>query len=276
MKLMRCAAVLLVTFATAACGADQPESPVPEAAMPAVAEASTAPNQLSVGEEAAGWKLLFDGATFDGWRGLGRDAIPAEHWVIDDGTIHKVSSGNVPTAPDGQPLEGGDIMTVETFENFELVLEWKVAPGANSGIKYNVSEDMSISAPPRYAALGFEYQIIDDDSHPDAQLGPNRTSAALYDLIGPSSEKQLRPVGEFNEARLVFRGGHGEHWLNGAKVLEFDLASDEFAALLAASKYAPIEGFAERRAGHIVLQDHGDDIWFRSIRIRELPSSETH
>ena len=276
MKLIRCAAVLLVTFAMAACGTGQPELPVPDAATPSVAETSTAPNQLTAAEEAAGWKLLFDGATFDGWRGLGRDAIPQEHWVVADGTIHKVSSGNVPTAPDGQPLEGGDIMTVETFENFELVLEWKVAPGANSGIKYNVSEDMSMSAPPRHAALGFEYQIIDDDAHPDAQLGPNRTSAALYDLIGPSSRKQLRPVGEFNEARLVFRGGHGEHWLNGAKVLEFDLASDEFAALLAASKYASIEGFADRRAGHIVLQDHGDDIWFRSIKIRELPPPETH
>ncbi len=276
MKLIRCAVALLVTFAMAACGAGQPESPVSETATPAVAETSTAPNQLTAAEEAAGWKLLFDGATFDGWRGVGRDAVPQEHWVIDGGAIHKVSSGNVPTAPDGQPLEGGDIMTVETFENFELVLEWKVVPGANSGIKYNVSEEMSTSAPPRHAALGFEYQIIDDDSHPDAQLGPNRTSAALYDLIGPSSQKQLRPVGEFNEARLVFRGGHGEHWLNGAKVLEFDLVSDEFAALLAASKYAPIEGFADRRAGHIVLQDHGDDIWFRGIKIRELPVPETH
>ncbi len=276
MKLIRCAVALLVTFAMVACEAGQPESLVPETATPTVAEISTTPNQLTSAEEAAGWKLLFDGASFDGWRGLGRDAIPEEHWVIGDGTIHKVASGNVPTAPDGQPLEGGDIMTVETFDNFELVLEWKVAPGANSGIKYNVSEEMSTSAAPRHAALGFEYQIIDDDSHPDAQLGPNRTSAALYDLIGPSSEKQLRPVGEFNEARLVFRGGHGEHWLNGAKVVEFDLASDEFAALLAASKYASIEGFAQRRAGHIVLQDHGDDIWFRSIKIRELPPPETH
>lgn len=269
-------AVLTVIIMMAACGAGQPESPVPEAATAMATEVSTAANQLTAAEEAAGWTLLFDGATFDGWRGLGRDAVPQEHWVIDDGAIHKVSSGNVPTAPDGQPLEGGDIMTVATFEDFELVLEWKVAPGANSGIKYNVSEEMSMSAPPRHAALGFEYQIIDDDSHPDAQLGPNRTSAAMYDLIGPSSEKQLRPVGEFNEARLVFRGRHGEHWLNGAKVVEFDLASDEFAALLAASKYASIEGFAQRRAGHIVLQDHGDDIWFRSIKIRELPPPETH
>ena len=110
----------------------------------------------------------------------------------------------------------------------------------------------------------------------DAQNGPNRTTAALYDLIGPSSPTQLRSVGEFNEARVILMGGHGEHWLNGAKVVEFELASDEFAALLAASKYAPIGGFAERRAGHIVLQDHGDEVWFRSIRVRELPPPETH
>ena len=275
MKLIRWPVALLATIAMAACGAGPSDSPVPEAATPTATETSTAPNQLTAAEEAAGWKLLFDGVTFDGWRGLGRDAIPAEHWVIDDGTIRKVPSGNVPTAADGQPLAGGDIMPVETFGNFELVLEWKVTPGANSGIKYNVSEEMSMSAPPRSAALGFEYQILDGDLHPDAQNGPNRTTAALYDLIGPSPQTQLRSVGEFNEARVIFRGGHGEHWLNGAKVVEFDLSSDEFATLLAASKYAPIEGFAERRPGHIVLQDHGDEVWFRSIKIRELPP-ETH
>jgi hypothetical protein len=225
---------------------------------------------LSAEEASGGWELLFDGVTFDGWRGLGREGIPEAHWVIDDGTIHKVASGGVPTAADGQPLEGGDIMTTATYMNFELVLEWRVAPGANSGIKYNVSEAMSTAAEPRYAALGFEYQILDDDLHPDASNGPNRTAGAMYDLIDPSAAKHLMPVGEFNTARLVFNGGHGEHWLNGAKVVEFDLDSADFAGALAASKYAPIDGFADPRAGHIVLQDHGDDVWFRSIKIRKL------
>jgi hypothetical protein len=228
------------------------------------------PNTLTSAEEANGWKLLFDGRTFEGWRGLGLDSIPEGHWLIEDGSIRKVASGDVPTAADGQPLEGGDVMTTGTYRDFELAFEWKVGPGANSGIKYNVSEDMSTASPPVHAALGFEYQILDDDLHPDAQNGPNRTAAALYDLFPPAPNKSLQPVGSFNQGRIVFSGGHGEHWLNGVKVLEFDLGSDSFDSAFAASKYVPIEGFAEKRSGHIVLQDHGDDVWFRSIKIREL------
>ena len=117
---------------------------------------------------------------------------------------------------------------------------------------------------------GPEYQILDDDLHPDAQNGPNRTAGALYDLVPPHPAKVLRPVGEFNEGRIVFRDGHGEHWLNGVMVLEYDLGSPVFDSLFALSKYVPVEGFAHRRAGHIVLQDHGDDVWFRNIRIREF------
>jgi hypothetical protein len=244
------------------------EETAPEQIAPA---SELLPNTLSETERAEGWKLLFDGESFVGWRGLGRDAIPEGHWVIEDGNIRKVASGNVPTAPDGQPLEGGDIISVEAYEDFELVLDWKVDPAANSGIKYNVDEEMSASVPPPYAALGFEYQVLDDDLHPDAQNGPNRTAAALYDMIPPGADKLLRPVGEYNEARIVFHGGHGEHWLNGVKVVEFDLGTDRFANLLSASKYAPIEGFADRRTGHIVLQDHGDNVWFRNIKIRALP-----
>lgn len=216
------------------------------------------------------WRSLFDGVSFAGWRGVGRDTIPTAHWVVEDGTIRKLASGQVPTVADGQPLEGGDIMTVETFRDFELAFEWKVSPGANSGIKYNVSEAMSTAAEPRYAALGFEYQVLDDDLHPDAANGPNRQAGALYDMIGPDAGKVLRPVGEFNEGRIVFRHGHGEHWLNGMKVLEYDVASPRFNDLLAASKYAPIPDFAALRAGHIVLQDHGDDVWYRNLRIRMM------
>lgn len=160
-------------------------------------------------------------------------------------------------------------MTLDTYEDFELVFEWKVAPGANSGIKYNVSEDLSTSVPPEHAALGFEYQILDDDLHPDAENGPNRTAAALYDLVAPDESKPLRAVGEFNQGRIVFRDGRGEHWLNGELVLSYDLESEDFRDRLQASKYQPIPGFADRRAGHIVLQDHGDEVWFRQIKIRE-------
>ena len=220
--------------------------------------------------EAGEWTPLFDGESFAGWRGVGLDSVPAGHWVVEDGTIRKVASGTVPTAADGQPLEGGDIMTVATFRDFELRLEWKVSPGANSGIKYNVSEALSTGMPPVHAALGFEYQILDDALHPDAQNGPTRTAGALYDLVAAPADTPLRPVGSWNEARVLFADGHGEHWLNGVLVVEFDLSSASFDSALAASKYAPIEGFADRRTGHIVLQDHGDDVWFRNIRIREI------
>ena len=256
----------LLVVAAACSNGGEADSPMPTPNS----EDAAMPNTLTVAEAADGWTLLFDGATMAGWRGLGRDDIPNGHWVVEDGTLRKVDSGQVPTAADGQPLEGGDIMTIEAYENFELSFEWKVAPGANSGIKYNVSEALSMANPPRSAALGFEYQILDDDLHPDARNGPNRTAAALYDLMGPGDSKSLRPVGEFNEARVVLRGTHGEHWLNGQKVLEFDLATPEFEALLAASKYAPVAGFADKRAGHIVLQDHGNDVWFRNVKIRTI------
>lgn len=220
-------------------------------------------------QDSPAWTPLFDGHSFAGWRGVGLDSIPAG-WTIEDGTIHKVASGVVPTAPDGQPLEGGDLMTIGAYRNFELVLEWKVSPGGNSGIKYNVSEAMSAASPPVHAALGFEYQILDDDRHPDAKNGPNRTAGALYDIFPPAADKPLHPVGSFNEARIVFDHGHGEHWLNGVKVLEFDLGSAAFDSAYALSKYVPIQGFAGQRQGHIVLQDHGDEVWFRNIKIREL------
>lgn len=237
------------------------------------AEEAPAMNALTTMEREEGWRLLFDGESLDQWTGLGRDSIPEGHWRVDDGAIQKVASGDVPTAPDGQPLEGGDIMTTDTFRDYEFVFEWKVAPGANSGVKYNVSEELSTSMEPQYAALGFEYQVLDDDRHPDGELPSHRTGG-LYDMIPPNDAKQLRPVGEWNESRIVFRGMHGEHWLNGATVVEYDMDSPRFDSLLAASKYADIPGFAERRAGHIVLQDHGDDVWFRNLKIKEIPAEQ--
>jgi len=230
----------------------------------------SAPNTLTEAERAAGWRLLFDGETFNGWRGLGRDTVPTAHWTIVDGAIKKIASGNVPVQADGQPLEGGDLMTVETFGDFEMTWEWKVTPGANSGVKYNVSEELSTAHPPRHAALGFEYQILDDDRHPDGRIASHR-AGSLYDLI-PADEqvKRLRPVGEWNQSRIVFHGNHGEHWLNGERVVVFELGTPRMDSLLAASKYRTIEGFATRRRGHIVLQDHGDEVYFRNIKIREL------
>ena len=236
-------------------------------AAPAAPSQSAPENALTAQEKAQGWVLLFDGRTFAGWRGLGYDHVPAEHWIIEGGAIKKVPTKDVPLQKDGQPLQGGDLMTIEEFEDFELAFDWKISPGGNSGVKYNVSEELSQANPPSHAALGFEFQVLDDDQHPDAKNGPNRTAGALYDLIGPKN-KTLKPVGVYNTARIVFIGKHGEHWLNGVKVLEFDLDTPAFAQLMAQSKYKDIPRFAEKRKGHIVLQDHTDAVWYKNIKIR--------
>jgi len=228
-------------------------------------------NSVTADDEDAGWELLFDGESLSGWRGLGRDGIPEDHWIVEEGVIRKVASAEIPRAPDGQPVSGGDILFDRPFDNFELSFEWKVSPGANSGIKYNVSEELSIEHTPSHAALGFEYQVLDDDLHPDAENDPNRLAAGLYDLIPPGSNAQLSPVGSWNTGKIVFSGNRGEHWLNGEMVLEYELGTHMMNRLLRTSKWDEIPEFGERRpSGYIVLQDHGDDVWFRNIKIREL------
>jgi Domain of Unknown Function (DUF1080) len=230
------------------------------------------PNTLTAAERASGWRLLFDGTTFGGWRGLGYDSVPTAHWKIENGAIKKVPSGEIPRMADGQPVSGGDLMTTERFADFELTWEWKISRAGNSGVKYNVSEELSIAAAANHAALGFEYQLLDDSLHEDNALASHR-AGALYDLIAANASKTLRPVGEWNVSRIVFRGNHGEHWLNGRKIVEFDLGTSRMDSLLARSKYRSIPNFAQRRAGHVVLQDHGDEVHFRSIKIRQLGST---
>ena len=228
----------------------------------------TAGYTVQVQAQSSKWRLLFDGKTFNGWRGLGYDSVPSAHWKIEHGAIMKIPTAKVPRLADGQPAAGGDLMTKETFKDFELNWEWKISPGGNSGVKYNVSEELSMAEAPNHAALGFEYQVLDDDRHEDGKL-PSHRAAGLYDLIAPNASKKLKPVGEWNTSTIVFRGNHGEHWLNGRKVVEFDLGTPRMDSLLAKSKYRNIRNFAQRRAGHIVLQDHGDEVYFRNIRIRK-------
>ena len=179
------------------------------------------PNTLSDAERRDGWRLLFDGKSFDGWRGLGYDSVPRAHWKVENGTIRKLADGDVPRMPDGQPAAGGDLMTRETFRDFQLAWEWKISRAGNSGVKYNVSEEISMANAPNHAALGFEYQMLDDSLHEDNKV-PSHRAGALYDLIPPNANKVRAPVGDWNKSAVVFRGNHGEHWLNGRKVVEFD------------------------------------------------------
>lgn len=233
-----------------------------------------ATNTLSVAEAAAGWRLLWDGRTTAGWRSAKADTFPTRGWEIADGVLSVLASDG------GESTGGGDIITRERFAEFELLLDFKITPGANSGIKYLVQPGLSpidrVTGKPAAvgSAIGLEFQILDDARHPDAKRGRegNRTLGSLYDLITASLEKQPNPIGEWNTARLVVTGRRVEHWLNGRQLLAYERGSPAFREAVAASKYKELAGFGEWADGHILLQDHGDRVSFRNLKIR-VPAS---
>jgi hypothetical protein len=210
--------------------------------------AQAEPNTLTAEEKAQGWKLLFDGKKIEGWRSYGKDSFPEKGWVVEDGTIHKQSEGG-----------GGDIMTVDTYENFEFAWEWKLEEKGNNGVKYFITQE-------RKAAVGHEYQMIDDTTVKD----PLSSTASFYLVAAPSADKPNKPMGEWNSSRLVVNGKHVEHWLNGAKVLEYDCGSEAIMAQVPKTKFKKYEGFGEKVKGHILLTDHKDPCWFRNLKIRVL------
>jgi hypothetical protein len=226
-------------------------------------------NTLTKAEKNDGWELLFDGKSFNGWRGLGRDAVQSDHWKVENGMIRKVNNVEVLGAT-GKEIDGGDLCTIEKFDNYELSFEWKIKKDGNSGIKYNVSEEISTTYGGKHSALGFEYQILDDDSEKyKGKLKPSQYTAGLYEMYAPQNVK-INPIGEFNHSRLLLNGNHGEHWLNGVKVLEFEFASEEWNSLFQLSKYNKYPDFEKKRKGHIVITNHSDDSWYRNIKIRRL------
>lgn len=219
-------------------------------------------NTISPQEEKEGWKLLWDGATTNGWRGAKLNSFPQKGWVIEDGILKVMKSGG------GESTNGGDIVTTRKYKNFILKADFKITEGANSGIKYFVNPDLNKG---EGSAIGCEFQILDDDKHPDAKLGVkgNRTIGSLYDLIPAVEDKPFKKK-EFNTAMIVVRGNKVEHWLNNKKIVEYERNSQMWNALVAYSKYRDWPNFGNAAEGNILLQDHGDEVWFKNIKIKEL------
>lgn len=221
------------------------------------------PNTISAEEKAAGWKLLWDGKTSEGWRSARGPEFPKSGWKMEDGILSISKSGGEESAA------AGDIITREKFSDFELSVDFKITPGANSGIKIFV--DPEINKGPG-SAIGPEFQILDDERHPDAKLGRdgNRTIGSLYDMITAPATKRVNPPGEWNNARILSEGKHVTFFLNGVKTVEFERGSKEWRDTVAASKYKKWPAFGELPEGHILLQDHGDQVFYKNIKIRDF------
>ncbi|OWW23640.1 hypothetical protein B4Q04_19310 [Zobellia sp. OII3] len=229
-----------------------------ESPLPAVNMA----NKLTKNEKDQGWELLWDGETTNGWRGAKLETFPTKGWEIKDGILTVLSSGGEESAA------GGDIVTTKNYGDFEIMVDFKLTEGANSGIKYYVDTNINKG---EGSSIGLEYQILDDDKHPDAKKGNHegsRTVSSLYDLIKADPKKPIKPIGEWNTARIVSKDNHVEHYLNGAKVLEYERKSEAYRKLVSESKYVKWPNFGELDSGQILLQDHGDRVSFKNIKIK--------
>lgn len=203
-------------------------------------------------QAATGWTKLFDGHSTAAWRGYGTNSFPSDCWVVRRGVLKTV------------PGHEHDLITREQYQDFELELEWQVAVGANSGIMYHVTEEF-----PETYYTGPEMQIVDDDNSDDGK-NPLTAAGSLYDLVAPTNKKKLNPAGEWNRARVIVKGHHVEHWLNGAKIVEYELGSPELNAMIANTKFKDWPRFAKAETGYIALQNHGGEVSFRKIRVRRL------
>ena len=201
----------------------------------------------AMAEEKA-WVPLFDGKTLEGWKSP-TGGVPGKGWKVEDGCIYRAEAG-------------GDLLSEKEYQDFELEFEWKIAAKGNSGVKYRVRKSAG-------GWLGPEYQVLDDAGHPNGKV-EDTTAASLYEVVPAAKDKPLNPAGEWNRSKIIAKGTILEHWLNGKLAVKIDTGGQEWPELKKASKFAKMEGFAEPAAGHLLLQDHGDKVWFRAIRVREL------
>ncbi|HLY10704.1 MAG TPA: DUF1080 domain-containing protein [Planctomycetota bacterium] len=206
-------------------------------------------NTLTEEEKKAGWKLLFDGKTTEGWKGYRKDKMP-DGWQVLDGVLTRTTGG-------------GDICTIEEFADFELQADWKISPGGNSGIMYRVAE--THGAP---YETGPEYQVLDDERHGDGK-NPLTSAGSIY-AVYPPAKKVVKPVGEWNHTKIVLKGNHVEHWLNGEKICEAEIGSEDWNARIAKSKWAKVSSYAKETKGKIDLQDHGNKVEFKNLKILVL------
>jgi hypothetical protein len=218
--------------------------------------AAAAHNQLTAQEQRDGWKLLFDGKSLDGWRGYKKPDASGTRWKVENGFL------TLPPNDGKDTLGARDIISTGTYQHFELTWEWRIAQAGNSGVKYFVLEDLD-------SAIGHEYQLIDDERHPDAKVGPKRQTSAFYDVLA-ATDRPLKPAGELNTSRVVVKGHTVEHYLNGKRVLQYELDSPALRAAIAESKFKDVARFGTLQNGHILLQDHGNQVWFRDIKIHAL------
>lgn len=264
---------------------------------PATAQAKESPktgpeNFLTSKEKQAGWRLLFDGKSRAGWRGFRQNDFAACCWTVEDGVIKRLKR------TESEELHV-DLISTEEFSNFQFEFDWRISQGGNSGVKYLVREDrpagwekaymdyeaeelrkaglkeaeISVSLNPAqwsHMAMGFELQLIDDALNPDAQGPPNRKTGAVYDLMAPL-RSPAKPAEKFNHARITVQGHHIEHWINGVKVLEFERSGPQITTLIRQSKFNHLDGFGLNSRGHIALQDHGDEVWFKNLKILPNP-----
>jgi len=220
------------------------------------AQVVDAPNTLTAAEKSAGWVLLFDGTSSDAWRGYRKPDMTGLRWKVEDGCLA------LPAGTGNDTLGQRDIITKEEYNDFELTWDWRIDKGGNSGVKYFVTEQYD-------SAIGHEYQVI-DGAHPDARAREGRRRTAAFYDVSPAPGAKPSPTPSFNTGRVLAKGNHVEHWLNGAKVLEYELGSEKLRAAIADSKFKDIRDFDKHLRGHLLLQDHGDAVCFRNIKVRPI------